>query len=103
MQKSATLNLRIDPEVKQSAESVLSQLGLSISAAVDLFLRQISLTGSIPFRVALPEAPRSVDSNAMSDEELRTAFMKGYQEAIKGDVVPAVSLLSALHSEFFDA
>ena len=50
MQKSATLNLRIDPEVKQSAESVLSQLGLSMSAAVDLFLRQISLTGSIPFR-----------------------------------------------------
>ena len=95
MQKSATLNLRIDPEVKESAESVLSQL--------DLFLRQISLTGSIPFRVALPEAPRSVDSNAMSDEELRTAFMKGYQEAIKGDVVPAVSSLSALHSEFFDA
>ena len=81
MQKSATLNLRIDPEVKQSAESVLSQLGLSMSAAVDLFLRQISLTGSIPFRVALPEAPRSVDSNAMSDEELRAAFMKGYQEA----------------------
>ena len=29
MQKSATLNLRVDPEVKQSAESVLSQLGLS--------------------------------------------------------------------------
>ena len=77
MQKSATLNLRIDPEVKQSAESVLSQLGLSMSAAVDLFLRQISLTGSIPFRVALPEAPRSVDSNAMSDEELRTAFIEG--------------------------
>ena len=65
--------------------------------------KNIHITESIPFRAALPEAPRSVDSNAMSDEELRTAFMKGYQEAIKGDVVPAVSLLSALHSEFFDA
>lgn len=31
----------------------------------------------------------------------RAAFMKDYQEAIKGDVVPAVPLLSALHSEFF--
>ncbi len=29
--------------------------------------------------------------------------MKGYQEAIKGNVVPAVPSLSALHSEFFDA
>ena len=65
--------------------------------------KNIHITGSIPFRVALPEAPRSVDSNAMSDEELRTAFMKGYQEAIKGNVVPAVPSFSALHSEFFDA
>lgn len=67
MQKSATLNLRVDPEVKQSAESVLSQLGLSMSTAVDMFLRQVSLTGGIPFRVALPEAPRSVDVDAMTD------------------------------------
>ena len=41
------------------------------------------VTGSVPFRAAFPEAPRSVDSNAMSDEELRAAFMKGYQEANK--------------------
>ena len=44
--------------------------------------KNIHITGSIPFRAA---------------------FMKGYQEAIKGDVVPAVPSLSALHSEFFDA
>ena len=43
--------------------------------------KNIHITGSIPFRAALPETPRSVDSNAMSDEELRAAFMKGYQEA----------------------
>ena len=61
------------------------------------------VTGSVPFRATFPEAPRSVDSNAMSDEKLRAAFMKGSQEAIKGDVVPAVSSLSALRSEFFDA
>ena len=57
------------------------------------------VTGSVPFRAAFPEASRSVDSNAMSDEELRAAFMKGYQEAIKGDVVSAVPSLSVLHSE----
>lgn len=43
--------------------------------------KNIHITGSIPFRIVLPEASRSVDSNAMSDEELRAAFMKGYQEA----------------------
>mgnify|MGYP000885387939 CR=1 FL=1 len=45
--------------------------------------KNIHITGSIPFRVALSETLRSVDSNAMSDEELRAAFMRDYQEANK--------------------
>ena len=49
MGKSATLNLRVDPEVKEQAEAVLEQLGVPMSTAVDIFLRQVSLTGGIPF------------------------------------------------------
>ncbi|WP_158247579.1 type II toxin-antitoxin system RelB/DinJ family antitoxin [Actinomyces qiguomingii] len=48
VQKSATLNLRVDPEVKRSAESVLARLGISTSTTVDMFLRQVSLTGAAP-------------------------------------------------------
>lgn len=80
MQKSATLNLRVDPDVKQSAESVLSQLGLSMSTAIDMFLRQVALTGSIPFKVALPEAPRAVDADAMEDAVLREKILSSLAE-----------------------
>lgn len=54
------------------------------------------VTGSVPFRAAFPEAPRSVDSNAMSDEELRAAFMKGYQEANRNHQ-KTLKTLKALH------
>ena len=40
MGKSATLNLRINPTLKQDAESVLSRLGIPMSTAVDMFLNQ---------------------------------------------------------------
>ena len=99
MQKSATLNLRVDPDVKQSAESVLSQLGLSMSTAIDMFLRQVALTGSIPFRVALPEVPRAVDADAMTDAELREKILSGLAEVDAGNGVSlseAVQLLSVL-------
>ena len=43
MGKSATLNLRVDPEVKEQAEAVLEQLGVPMSTAVDIFLRQAFL------------------------------------------------------------
>lgn len=98
MQKSATLNLRVDPEVKQSAESVLSQLGLSMSTAIDIFLRQVALTGSIPFKVALAEAPRAVDADAMGDAELREKMLSSLAEidADKGvSLSEAASMLSA--------
>lgn len=103
MQKSATLNLRVDPAVKRSAESVLSQLGLSMSTAVDMFLRQVSLTGGIPFRVALPEAPRSIDVDAMSDEQLLEALSRGLGESDEGRGVEASAAFARLREELIGA
>lgn len=51
MEKSATLNLRINPTLKRDAESVLSRLGIPMSVAVDMFLNQVVLSGGIPFSV----------------------------------------------------
>ena len=38
MEKSATLNLRVNPTLKKDAESVLGRLGVPMSTAVDMFL-----------------------------------------------------------------
>ena len=57
MEKTATLNLRVNPTVKQRAEDVLMRLGIPMSTAIDIYLNQISLTGGIPFAVMLPNAP----------------------------------------------
>lgn len=103
MQKSATLNLRVDPEVKQSAESVLAQLGISMSSAVNMFLRQVSLTGGIPFRVALPEAPRSIDASSMTDEQLRNALLKGLSEIEEGRGAEASAAFSRMREELLGA
>ena len=35
MEKTATLNLRVNPTVKERAEKVLSQLGVPMSTAID--------------------------------------------------------------------
>ena len=66
MEKSATLNLRINPTLKSEAETVLSRLGIPMSTAVDMFLNQVVLVGGIPFSVTLPKAPADID--ALSDD-----------------------------------
>lgn len=70
MGKTATLNLRVDPEVKSSAEAVLDELGIPMATAVTIYLRQIARTGGIPFPLTVPLAPRSVDVDRMPDDEL---------------------------------
>ena len=48
MEKTATLNLRVNPTVKEQAEMVLARLGVPMSTAINMYLNQISLTGGIP-------------------------------------------------------
>ena len=57
MEKTATLNLRVNPISKQRAEAVLKQLGIPMSVAMDMYLNQIALVGGIPFTVTLPKVP----------------------------------------------
>ncbi len=78
MEKTATLNLRVNPTLKQDAESILGRLGIPMSTAVDMFLNQIVLVGGIPFSVTLPGAPESIDTSRMSEEQIHMKIQKGY-------------------------
>lgn len=86
MEKTATLNLRINPIIKNNAENVLKQLGIPMATAVDMFLRQISMTGSIPFAIKLP-APQSINADMMSDAELEKALSDGFKQAETGQLI----------------
>lgn len=55
MIKSETLHIRVEPDVKRGVESTLDQLGLTTAEAINMFLKQIMLTGGLPFDVRLPE------------------------------------------------
>ena len=89
MEKTATLNLRVNPIVKQRAEEVLNVLGIPMSTAIDIYLNQISLTGGIPFAVTIPKAPVSVNMDLMSTEQIHAKLAKGYEDAVDDRVQDA--------------
>lgn len=53
MAKTTNLNIRLDPELKEQAELVLSQLGIPMSSAINMFLKQVVMQKGIPFDVKL--------------------------------------------------
>lgn len=89
MEKTTTLNLRVNPDVKKRAEEVLSQLGMPMSTAIDIYLKQISLTGGIPFAVTLPKAPETINADLMTVEKLQAKLQKGYDDIEAGNVQSA--------------
>ena len=54
MAKTASLNIRIDPETKAGAEQLFSQFGITITDAVNIFLRRSLMEGGLPFDLKLP-------------------------------------------------
>jgi DNA-damage-inducible protein J len=50
MLKSETLHINLDAETKSGAEELFSEIGLSVSDAVIMFLRQSLLAGGLPFQ-----------------------------------------------------
>lgn len=91
MEKTATLNLRVNPIVKERAEKVLSKLGVPMSTAIDIYLNQISLTGGIPFAITLPKAPDAINADLMTTAELHAKLQKGYEDIDTGNVQNAAN------------
>ncbi|MDR3312832.1 MAG: type II toxin-antitoxin system RelB/DinJ family antitoxin [Oscillospiraceae bacterium] len=54
MPKTSAMTIRIDPEIKTQADSVLQFLGMTTSEAVTIFLRQVVLNNGIPFSIKAP-------------------------------------------------
>ena len=52
--KTATARALLDPEVKEQAEAILKELGLSVSKSFELFYRQVIAQRGLPFELQVP-------------------------------------------------
>lgn len=100
MEKTATLNLRVNPAVKERAEEVLSRLGVPMSTAIDMYLNQISLTGGIPFAVTLPKVPNTINADLMTTEQLHVKLQKGYDDIEAGNVQNAAKAFERFRENY---
>jgi DNA-damage-inducible protein J len=69
MAKTKSLTVRMDPELKDNVEQILTDLGLSTSQAIVLFYKQVQLHQGLPFDVRLPNG---ITRQALADAESRT-------------------------------
>ena len=76
MAKSANLYARIEPEVKEQAEKVLSTFRIPASNAINMICKQIMLQRGLPFEVKIPDRTPT-DISTLGTEELHAELEKG--------------------------
>ena len=60
------INIRTDAEVKANAEQLFEKLGLNMSTAVNIFLRQAIRQGGLPFEVKI-DIPNETTAAAIEE------------------------------------
>lgn len=68
MAKTAILNVRLDPDLKATAEQLYASFGITLSDAVNMFLRQSVMEGGMPF---CPHQPRFSPETEAAMQEAR--------------------------------
>jgi len=77
--KNAVINARIESDLKSDVESILKNLGLSATQAINIFYQQIRFHNGIPFEIKIPnietqkvieESRRGINVDDFSFEEL---------------------------------
>ena len=83
MVKTANLYARIEPELKNEAETILSGLGVPVSNAINMFYRQIVIHRGLPFAVQFP-ARHIPNIATMTDAELDPEVSRGFDDIVAG-------------------
>ena len=80
MADTTNLNIRMDKELKEQAEAFFAELGLNMSSAFNIFVRQSLRQGKIPFELSLVSDPFYSSTNM-------EALRRSIQEANEGRFV----------------
>lgn len=97
--KSANLYARIEPDVKEKAESILAALGIPASNAINIFYKQIILQRGLPFEVKMPPA-KPVNINTLSETEFNEELEKGYADMQDGRTKSAKEAFADIRKDY---
>lgn len=99
MARTANICMRVDPEVKEQAESILGILGIQLSNAFNMFLHQIILRGGLPFDAKVPENKKPMNMRPLTPEELSKKIGAGYKDMQEGKIEKADDVFNQLFKE----
>ncbi len=100
--KTANVIARVEPQIKEQAEQILSSLGISASNLINMLYRQVILTKSVPFPIELPKA-KLPSRASMSDEEFISMLQESLEDVRQGRSEDADVVFNRIRKEVLNA
>ena len=98
MANTSAVYARIDDNLKENAENILAQLGITPSSAIQMLYRQIIFQRGLPFDLHLPpERPDAI--GGMSHDELNLELQKGLDSMQSGKMYSVEEVDAILKEE----
>lgn len=95
--KSANVMARVEPDIKEKAEAIMSQLGIPVSVVINMLYRQIIMKNGIPFSTSVSSGMLVRDQ--LSAEQFDMMMERGLAQAKADDSFPADQVFAELKQE----
>ena len=73
---TSAINIQVDKETKDQATSILKDLGLNMSTAINLFLRQVVKNDGIPFEIRNPKPSKELKKALREADDIISGKVK---------------------------
>lgn len=81
---TTTIRIRMDSDLKTQAEALFNELGMDLSTAFNLFVRQSLFEGRIPFEISLNQPNKETIAAMLEAERIaKDPSVKGYKNLDK--------------------
>lgn len=97
--RTANVYTRVDPDTKEQAEDILNQLGIPMSNAIGMFLKQVVLQRGMPFDMKLPSAAPVAVGN-LTREQFDAEIRVGMADIASGRVLPAEDVEAEMRRQY---
>ena len=101
MGKTSNIYVRVEPNIKEQAEIVLEQLGIPMSNAVSIFLRQVVMQNGLPFEVKI-HGSRPIAIADISEAQFNMEMLKAQNDFEKGKTYSLEEVENELKKELLD-
>ncbi len=95
--KTANVTARIQPNIKEQAETILERLGIQVSVFIDMTYRQVIMRDGVPFSVDIPDKLTTRDT--LTKEKFNIIMQEGLTQAKEEDTVSVDEAFAQLQME----